>query len=67
VPRRPGRPPIDQTGELSVPVCVRMPARTYDQLYQRAQRGRSTVPAVIRGILARERRTDAADDDDDDE
>jgi hypothetical protein len=51
VPRRPGRPPLDAK-DRSVPVCIKMPARQYDQLYERAQRERVSVPDFIRRKLA---------------
>jgi hypothetical protein len=48
--KRPGRPPIDEDDD-SVPVCVSLPARQYDALYDRAQREGVTVPEVIRREL----------------
>jgi hypothetical protein len=50
-PRRPGRPPLDGKGR-SVPVCIKMPARQYDDLYERAQRDRVSIPEMIRRKLA---------------
>jgi hypothetical protein len=50
--KRRGRPPIDDQGGDSVPVCVRLPAAQYDELYQRAQRnGQIGVPEQIRRDL----------------
>lgn len=45
-PRR-GRPRISP-GEISVPVCVRLPARVYDELYAEAERAMTTVPELLR-------------------
>lgn len=45
--RPPGRPPLDDSGR-SVPVCVRVPARTYDELHDRAKRERVSVPELLR-------------------
>jgi hypothetical protein len=56
-PRRPGRPPLDEQCR-SVPVCIKMPSRQYDELYERAQRDRVSIPEMIR------RRIAAGDDDD---
>jgi hypothetical protein len=48
--RRRGRPPLDDA-DRSVPVHVKMPSRQYDDLYERAQRDRVSVPEVIRRAL----------------
>jgi hypothetical protein len=50
--KRTGRPPIDDDDD-SVPVCVSLPARQYDAIYDRAQRDGVTVPEVIRRDLQR--------------
>lgn len=49
-PRRPGRPPLDDD-DPSVQVCVSLPGARYDELYDRAQRDRVSVPEVIRRQL----------------
>jgi hypothetical protein len=42
-----------------------MPARQYDELYQRAQRARMTIGEVVRRSLRRDvHRSDDVDDDD---
>jgi hypothetical protein len=53
-PRR-GRPPLDD-GDPSVKVCVSLPSRQYDDVYERAQRERVSVPEVIRRALEDEKR-----------
>jgi hypothetical protein len=59
-PRRIGRPPLDDH-DPSVTVCVSVPSRAYDALYQRARDQRVSVPDLIRrslGVVCR-----SADDD----
>jgi hypothetical protein len=52
---RPGRPALDEN-DRSAQICVSVTARKYDQVYQRAQRERISVPEVIRRALDRELR-----------
>jgi hypothetical protein len=47
-----GRPPLDAE-DPSVKVCVTLPGRRYDALYQRAAQARMGVPELIRRVLAR--------------
>ena len=54
-PRRPGRPPMDDTGD-SVPVCVRLTPQQYDEVYQQAQQARVSIPEHIRRQLDPSRR-----------
>lgn len=49
-PRRTGRPPLDAEDD-SVQVCLTLPARQYDALYDQAQQDRVSVPEVIRRTL----------------
>ncbi len=49
--KRLGRPPLDADDD-SVKVNVTIPAKAYDKLFERAQRARCSVPAVIRAELA---------------
>jgi hypothetical protein len=58
--RPPGRPPL-QRGEVSVNVCVRLPASQFDALDRRARLEHANVPELIRRRLA------AGDDDDGEE
>ena len=51
MPRRTGRPRLDATDD-SVPVNVTLTTKQYDALWQRAQKARCSVPAVIRAELA---------------
>lgn len=46
----PGRPPLDSSDD-SVPVCLTLTARQYDELDARAKRERVSVPEVIRREL----------------
>jgi hypothetical protein len=55
--RRPGRPPLDARGRLSVPVAVRVTLAQYDALYARAQRDRVSLPEAIRRALEAEKRS----------
>jgi len=48
--KRTGRPRVDEDDE-SVQVCVTLPSRQYDSLYQAASRTGSSVPEVIRRRL----------------
>jgi hypothetical protein len=48
-PKKLGRP----RREPSVPICVKVPPRQYDDLYRRAQEQRVSVPEVIRQSLLR--------------
>ena len=57
-PRKNGRPPL-APNDPSVNVHFRLPGSSYDDLYQRAQRERTTIGDVIRRSLRR-------DDNDDD-
>lgn len=45
--RAPGRPPLDDD-DPSVPVCVKMPLKQYDDTYGRAKLARVSVPEQIR-------------------
>lgn len=46
--KKPGRPPLDDQSE-SVQVCVTLPAKKYDDLYQQAKQQRlKGVPELIR-------------------
>jgi hypothetical protein len=47
---RPGRPPLDPA-DPSVAMCLRLPAKRYDDLYARARTERVSVPELIRRIL----------------
>jgi len=49
---RPGRPPLDRT-DPSVPICVKVPAREFDRLCDRARQARVSVPEVVRRELSR--------------
>jgi hypothetical protein len=51
VPRRNGRPPIDNDDDDSVPICVRVKPKQYDDLYARAQRDRVSIPERVRRDL----------------
>jgi hypothetical protein len=51
---RSGRPPLDRR-DPSVPICVKVPSRQYDRLYQRAQRARVSIPEVVRRDLSHAR------------
>jgi hypothetical protein len=55
--KRTGRPPLD-ADEPSASVHLRLPPRTYDAAYQRAQRDQVSVPEVLRRALDRELRDD---------
>jgi hypothetical protein len=48
----PGRPRVDDTDE-SVPVHLTLPARQYDEIYQRASAGRVSVQEQIRRDMQR--------------
>jgi len=48
--RRPGQRPLDPT-DPSVQICVSVPSKRYDELYQTAARARMTVPELIRHSL----------------
>jgi hypothetical protein len=54
-PRGPGRPPLDDD-DASVKVCLTLPGRQYDDMYERAQRERVSVPEVIRRSLDPEKK-----------
>jgi hypothetical protein len=45
-----GRPPLDPDDQ-SVEVCVTLPSRKYDEIYERARRERVSVPEIIRRDL----------------
>jgi|KBSSwiStaDraftv2_1062776.scaffolds.fasta_scaffold09316_8 hypothetical protein len=45
--RAPGHPPLDDEDD-SVPVCVKMPSKQYDDAYKRAKHARVSVPEQIR-------------------
>ena len=51
MPRRPGRPALDDT-DRSTTVCVALPSRRYDEVYRRAVAARVTVPELIRQSLS---------------
>jgi hypothetical protein len=53
VPRRPGRPPLDEH-DPSVGLQVRLPSRVFDQVYAVAQREGCSMPDVMREALAHE-------------
>lgn len=48
--RRRGRPPLED-GDPSTDVCVKMPARLYDETYHLAAVRRVSVPELIRRAL----------------
>ena len=48
--RKTGRPPLDRN-HPSVPICIKVPAHHYDQLWHAARRARTTVPELIRRKL----------------
>jgi hypothetical protein len=48
--RQPGRPPLEEHDE-SVKVCVTLPSKKYDDLYERARKERTSVPEIIRRKL----------------
>ena len=48
--KRTGRPPLDPS-DPSVKICVTVPSKRYDQLYQTAAGTRVTVPELIRRSL----------------
>ena len=50
---RRGRPPVDPTARLSVPLQVRLPAQQFDRLYQLASRHQLTMAEVTRRALRR--------------
>jgi hypothetical protein len=50
VKRSPGRPPLDDD-EDSVPVNVRLPTSTYDEVYRLARMDHITVPEQIRRTI----------------
>jgi hypothetical protein len=51
-----GRPPLDRR-DRSVAICVTLPSRQYDRLYQRAQRAKVSVPEVVRRQLTQKKYT----------
>jgi hypothetical protein len=55
VPRRPGRPPLEEN-DPAVPVLVKLPSKVYDALFKRAQDERMSVPEAIRRDLREMRR-----------
>jgi hypothetical protein len=48
--KRPGRPPLDPD-DPAVDVHLRLPSKQYDDVYQRAQQAKTTVPDLIRRML----------------
>jgi hypothetical protein len=52
--RRPGRPPIDASDRATVNLHVRLPARQYDAVCQRATAARVSVPEFVRRAVRRE-------------
>ena len=48
--RKPGRPPLDDE-DPSTEVCVTLPSKVYDSLYERARSERVSVPELIRREL----------------
>jgi len=59
--RRPGRPPLDPS-DPSTKVCIALPSRRYDALYQRASTARVSVPELIRRELSRGFRNPKSDE-----
>lgn len=57
--RKPGRRPLDPT-DSSTYVCLSLPGKFYDQLYQAARQERVTVPELVRRIILPRRRPDPA-------
>jgi hypothetical protein len=55
--KRPGRPPLDAE-DPSVDVHLRLPAKQYDEAFERAQRERVTVPELIRRALQERKESD---------
>jgi hypothetical protein len=47
VKRAPGHPPLDDH-DVSVPVCVKMPAKQFDETERRAKEARVSMPEQIR-------------------
>jgi hypothetical protein len=61
---RVGRPKLDPNDPSpSVGVSIRLSARQYDALYERARLERRSVPEVIRAALDRPRRTRTGEED----
>jgi hypothetical protein len=56
-----GRPPL-AVNDPSVSVHVRLPARQYDAVYQRAQHARVSMPEYVRRAIAHQ--VDDGEDDD---
>lgn len=54
--RTPGRPPLDED-DVSVPVCVTLPAKQYDEYAKRALREDVSVPEIIRRELEPEKKS----------
>lgn len=51
--KRPGRPPLDNSGTPSAAVCLKLPASDYDRLDRFAKQQRTSVQDVIRKNLKR--------------
>jgi hypothetical protein len=51
---RPGRPTLDDDGERSTQVTVRLAPKEFDTLYQRATRERVSVAEAIRRGIRRD-------------
>lgn len=46
--KRPGRPPLDETGTPSAPVCFKIRASDYERIDRLAKQQRLSVSEVIR-------------------
>lgn len=51
--RRPGRPPVDDSGAEPAAVHLTLPAADYDAAFQYAKRNRKSVQEIIRQALKR--------------
>jgi Ribbon-helix-helix protein, copG family len=52
---KPGRPPLDRTGQPSASVHLKLPAEEYDRLAALARLRRESLQALIRQALTRVR------------
>jgi hypothetical protein len=59
---RPGRPALDEDGERSTAVGVRLSPKEFDALYQRAARDRLTMSEVVRRDIRRGARQRTVDE-----
>jgi hypothetical protein len=49
--RRPGRPPVDESGAEPADVHLKLPAADYDAAYKHARRNRESVQSILRRAL----------------